>query len=370
MNSAMDKTLQKLQVRYLAPVLRQFNKYWAWWTGELIAILPEHMQTAILQQDQHIQIEIDGRDFVVNADNGTESSELGRITRNAEDDRDFELPAAVTETRVVLPTDKFLVNQLTLPLAIEENLREALSFQMDRQTPFSVDQVYYDYKVRERDNVNQTLTVELVVTPRDYVDGLLDSLADNGLSADRISVPDKSSDCLLPVNLLPATRRRKTGIGLSWRRNLLLVAANLVLAAAVLATPVIQKQRIIRTLEPQLQKAIEEAKSGTELRQQVEQLAAASEYLRNKKQTELLVMRAVDEITHLLPDNTWVSRLDIDTGEIQLQGESSSSAALIQLLEASPLLQNVRFRSPVIRIGNTEKDRFHLSADLLQEQSL
>jgi general secretion pathway protein L len=365
----MDKTLQKLQVRYVAPVLRQFNKYWAWWTGELIPILPEHMQAAILQQDQRIQIEIDGRDFVLNADNGTESAELGRIARDAEHARDFELPVPVTETRLVLPADKVLVKQLTLPLSIEENLREALSFQMDRQTPFSVDQVYYDCHVRARDNDNQTLTVELVVTPRDYVDELLDSLADNGLSPDRISAPDKSSDGLLSVNLLPAARRRKNRIGLSRRRNLLLVTANLVLAAAVLATPVIQKQRVIRILEPQLQEAIEEARSGTELRQQVEQLAAASEYLRNKKQTELLVMRAVDEITRLLPDNTWASRLDIDTGEIQLQGESSSSAALIQLLEASPLLQNVRFRSPVIRIGNTEEDRFHLSADLVQEQS-
>ena len=80
-------------------------------------------------------------------------------------------------------------------------------------------------------------------------------------------------------------------------------------------------------------------------------------------------MRAFDEITRVLPDSTWASRLDIDIGEIQLQGQSSSSAALIQLLEASPLLQNVRFRSPVTGIGNTDQDRFHLSADLVQEQS-
>jgi general secretion pathway protein L len=365
----MDKTLQRLQVRYVAPVVRHFNRYWAWWTGELIAMLPEHVQASILLQDRRIQIEIDGRDFVVSADNGTESAELGRIARNAEHAHDCELPVAVIETQLVLPTGKFLIKQLTLPLATEENLREALSFQMDLQTPFSVEQVYYDCHVSARDNDNQTLTVELVVTPRDYVDELLDNLADNGLSPDRICVPDQSSAGLLSVNLLPAGRRRKNRIGLSRRRNLLLVTANLALMAAVLATPVIQKQREIRTLEPQLQEAIEEAKSGMELRQQVGQLAAASEYLRNKKQSELLVMRVVDEITRLLPDNTWANRLDIDTGEIQLQGQSSSSAALIQLLEVSPLLQNVRFRSPVTSIGNSEEDRFHLSADLVQEQS-
>lgn len=360
--------LQKLQVRHVAPVLRQFDKYWAWWTGELTALLPEQIRAMILQRDQRVRIELDATDFVVSADSGTDSNVLGRIAHSAGADRDFELPVAVTETQLVLPADQVLIRQLTLPLATEENLREALSFQMDRQTPFSVEQVYYDSHVRARDNNNQTLTVELVVTPRTYVDDLLDTLADNGLSPDRISVSDESSGGLLSVNLLPAGRRRKNGLGLSRRRNLLLVIAILVLAAAVFATPVIQKQQVIEILEPQLQQAIEEARSGTELRQQVEQLAAASEYLRNKKQSGLLVMRAIDEITRLLPDNTWVNRLDIDTGEIQLQGQSSTSAALIQLLEGSPLLENVRFRSPLTRIGNTEEDRFHLSADLVQEQ--
>ena len=365
----MDKILQKLQVRYVAPVVRQFDKYWAWWTGKLTAMLPDQVRSAILQQDQRVQIEIDDMGFVVSAESGTDSNVLGRIPHNAEDARDFELPVAVTETQLILPAHQVLVRQLTLPLATEENLREALSFQMDRQTPFSVGQVYYDCYVRTRDNDNQTLTVDLIVTPRAYVDELLDRLTDSGLTPERITVLDRSSDSPLPVNLLPAGRRNKNGIGFSRHRNLIFATANLVLVAAVLATPVIQKQRVINSLEPQLQEAIEEAKAGTELRLRMEQLAAASEYLRNKKQTELLVMHALDEITRILPDNTWISRLDIDSGEIQLQGQSSSSEALIQLLEVSPLLQNVRFRSPVSGIGNTGEDRFHLSADLVQVQA-
>jgi general secretion pathway protein L len=365
----MDKILQRLQVRYVAPVVRQFSSYWAWWTGELTAMLPERLRTAILQQDQRIQIEVDDGNFVITVDNGTESAELGRFAGNKEHNLDFELPAAVTETRLVLPTGKVLMKQLSLPLATEENLREALSFQMDRQTPFSVDQVYYDCYVRTRDSDNQTLTVDLIVTPRAYIDELLDRLTDKGLTPERITVADRSSDSPLPVNLLPAGRRKKYGIGFNQHRNLIFATANLVLVAAVLATPVIQKQQVIDSLEPQLQEAIEEAKAGTELRLRVEQLAAAAEYLSNKKQTELLVMHALNEITRILPDNTWISRLDIDSGEIQLQGQSLSSEALIHLLEVSPLLQNVRFRSPVSGIGNTGEDRFHLSADLVQVQA-
>jgi general secretion pathway protein L len=364
----MDKIFQNLRVRYVAPIARLFHRYWTWWTGELIAMLPERVQMMILQRDQRIRIEIDGGDFVVITENGSRSGKIKRLAGSAKHDRGFELPVAVTEIRLVLPPDKVLNKRLTLPLATEENLREALSFQIDMHTPFSADQVYYDCCVSARDAQSQTLTVDLVVTPRIYVDELLDSLADNGLSPDRISAPGLSSPGPLSVDLLPAGRRRKNRMRRSRRRNLLLVTANLVIAAAALATPVVQKQLAISSLEPQLQQAANAAKSGTELRQQVQLLGDASKYLRNKKQSELLVMRTVDEITRVLPDNTWIGRLDIDSGGIQLQGQSSSSAALIQLLEASPLLQNVRFRSPVTRIGNTEEDRFHLSADLVQEQ--
>lgn len=364
----MEQTFRNLNVRYVAPVTRRAKTYWSWWTGELIAMLPEHWQTTVLQRNHRIRIEIDDSNFVVFADNGSRLGELRRKAGKAELDRDFDLPVAPTEIRLVLPSDKVLTRQLELPLATEENLREALSFQMDVQTPFSVDQVYYDCHVRARDAKSQILTVDLVVTPRRYLDELLDSLADIGISPDCVSVPDPYSAIPLTVDLLPDGRRGKNGVGLGRHRNLLLFAANLVIAAAVLATPLLQKQLAINSIEPQVRQAIEAAKSGKELRQQVQLLADSSRYLRDKKQSELLVMRTFDEITRLLPDNTWVSRFDIGTGEIQLQGQSSASATLIQLLEASPLLQNVRFRSPVTRIAATEEDRFHLSADLVQEQ--
>lgn len=364
----MEQTFRNLNVLYVAPVTRWAKMYWSWWTNELIAMLPEHWQTTVLQRNQRIRIEIDDNDFVVFAENGSRLGEFRREAGKAKLDIDFDVPVAPTEIRLVLPSDKVLIRQLELPLATEENLLEAMSFQMDMQTPFSVDQVYYDCHVRARDAKSQLLTVDLVVTPRWYLDELLDGLADNGISPDCVSVPDLDSAIPLPVDLLPTGRRRKNGIRLGRRRNLLLFTANLVIVAAVLATPLLQKRLAINALEPQVQQAIEAAKSGKELRQQVQLLADSSRYLRDKKKSELLVMRTFDEITRLLPENTWVSRLDIDTGEIQLQGQSSASATLIQLLEASPLLQNVRFRSPVTRIAATEEDRFHLSADLVQEQ--
>jgi general secretion pathway protein L len=367
MNLPIDRGLRKLQVRYVGPLARRIGKYWTWWIAQLTALLPAHVQATMKQQNQSLHIEVNGADFIVRTQSGSHSQDLGTFASESDDGCDFALPDTPSETVLVLPADKALIKELTLPLATEENLREALSFQIDRQTPFSVDQVCYDCQVTSRDTSTQTLSVNLIMAPRDVTNELLDCLATKGLSPDLVSVRGNRSDGVLPANLLPPGRSKKRWRGFRRKQNLMLVSANFILLLIAVTIPVIQRQQAIASLEPQLERAIETAKDGAQLRRQAEELTTASEYLRNKKQSELLVMRAMDEVTRLLPDHTSVSRLDIGSEEIQVQGQSSATATLIPLLEASPLLQNVRFRSPVVQIGTTAEERFHLSADLMQE---
>ena len=59
---------------------------------------------------------------------------------------------------------------LDLPLAAAENLREVLTFEMDRQTPFTADQVYFDYQIVQRDNTNGRISVEMTAVHRADVD--------------------------------------------------------------------------------------------------------------------------------------------------------------------------------------------------------
>ncbi len=74
----------------------------------------------------------------------------------------------------------------------------------------------------------------------------------------------------------------------------------------------------------------------------------------------------LDDMTRIIPDDTWVNRVDFSDGEIQLQGQSGAAAGLIGLIEASPTFHNARFRSPVTQIARTSQERFHLSADTVQ----
>jgi general secretion pathway protein L len=76
------------------------------------------------------------------------------------------------------------------------------------------------------------------------------------------------------------------------------------------------------------------------------------------------VGRALDDLTKRLPDDTFVIQFEFDGNTLQVQGESASSAKLIEILEDSPLFKDVGFKSPLVKIQGTANDRFHLAATL------
>ena len=368
MNISVDQSLQRIRCRYVAPLQRQLGAFWSWWIAELISLLPSNLKSALSQRDQRDFVVFDDDAFIVRRGTMSGNRELTRVSLTVAEQSDVDLPSGAKETVLLLPADKVLVRSMTLPLAAEENLREVLSFEMDRHTPFSADQVYYDYIIAGRNASRKTLSVDLVVAPRNTVDELLDNLADSGLHADILSTRDDNGTAMLPVNLLPRRKRNNSNKAVR-RLDAVLAVVIVCLFITAISLPLLQKRQALRGLEPQLIEAVAQAERANELRQQVERLVAGSGYLVRKKQNRPLILETISEVTRVLPDHTSINRLDISDSELQLQGQSSSSAMLISLLESSPKLRNVRFRSPVIRIPSTGEERFHLSAEIEQEQS-
>ena len=267
-----------------------------------------------------------------------------------------------------MPGDKVLSRHITLPIAAEENLGEVLGFEMDLHTPFTVSQVYYDYTIIGRDNARQTLTVDLVFAPRDAVESLIEQASSLGLQTDVVTCRRRDNSNLQPVNLLPQDKRRARRLDMK-NLNLALTALLAVLLVAAITIPIVQKNRVIEEIEAQVQAAAAEAREGSELRQNLENMADASRFLIEKKATQTMIVELIDEVSRLLPDHTWISRLDLADGQLQLQGQSSASASLIATIESSPRFANARFRSPVVQVAGSDKERFHISADIVEVQA-
>ena len=367
MNVDVRRSLHPLRIRYAAPLLSRVREFWTWWSGEIVQILPESLRDAIAQRQQRLFIETDGQALQLSLGSWGSRQEAGQVPMTASTDEREKLPRDTQQTIVLMPEGKVLTRPLTLPLAAEENLREVLSFEMDQHTPFQADKVYYDFVVTGRDTERQELLVDLVYSPKTEVDAVLDALDGYGVAPDVVTARSRDGNNLRSINLVPEDRRRDRKLTVH-RLNLALAALCAVLLVTAIGLPILQKNRVLAELEADIQTAAAEAREGNQLRRDLEKMADASRFLVDKKQSGLLAVQVIDEISRILPDHTWAGRLNVSQSGIQLQGQSTASASLIELVEASPMFENARFGSPVVQVPGTESDRFFLTADIVRSQ--
>jgi Tfp pilus assembly protein PilN len=75
------------------------------------------------------------------------------------------------------------------------------------------------------------------------------------------------------------------------------------------------------------------------------------------------VLRLLDELSKVVPNNVYFSNLRYRAGVLEVQGNAENASALIPLLERSPLFENVTFNAPSNR-GRDNRETFSLKADL------
>jgi general secretion pathway protein L len=354
-------SLQAIYSAYLARLTPQLVDFWQWWRTELYELLPSNLKRLVETNNHSLIISAAGGQFLVQHKSADKVQDISRIPFSADDAAELDIPDNIRQTILVLERGKVLSIEVVLPLAAEENLREVLSFEMDKNTPFTADQVYYQYFVTSRRPGDKTMSLQLFVAPRNIVDESLLRLAKIGLHPDLISPHGVDNANGHRINLVPPLKGR-THRFTRQRLNQSLGALALLLFVLMLALPIVQKNRVINSLEEDIAQAMTAATASNQLRQEVEKLALGSKYLVEKKQTETTMMHLLNEMSRVIPDDTWVNRVDIDRDEIQLQGQSGSAAGLIALIEESPTFQSAQFRSPITQVARTNQERFHLSA--------
>ena len=368
MNVNVQRSLQPLRIRYADPLLGRLRGFWRWWSGELIELLPENLRKEIMLRQQKLYVEAESDTLLLSLGNHAAQREVMRLSLDAGDAEDADIPREVQQTIFLVPDDKVLAKRISLPAAAEENLREVLGFEMDLHTPFEAAEVYYDYTVVGRDSARQQVTVDLVYAPRHAVDALVDDAASLGIRTDVVTCRRRDNANLQPVNLLPQEKRRGRRFDVR-NLNLALTALLAVLLVAAIAIPIAQKNRAIAEVEAQVQAAAATAREGAALRQDLEKMAAASQFLVEKKASDVMIVEVIDEISRILPDHTWIARLDVSGTELQIQGQSSASSSLIKIVESSPWFENARFASPVVQIAGTDKDRVHIVATVARQRA-
>ena len=347
-----------------------FHAFWRWWAAELRTMVPPVAMGWIVGDVAVADITVSKSEVA------TLRNESGKLVPS------MAIPLAEVSTstvlremrnsgndqlRLLLQHDQVLVKTLTLPAAIEENLREAIGFELDRHTPFKPDQVYYDVSVVSRDPQRESIAVTLVAAARSIVDPLVATLRNAGFAVVAIGILGNTHGAQMP-ELLPAAEKPARKWGNLVRLNLALLALTAVFALIALLLPIWQKREIVVALNPVMAKTNTEYTSTVQIQDEFTRLANEYNYIAGRKHTAQPALVVLEELSRISPDTTWVQSLDLKTSgktrELTLIGEAQTASRVIESLEQSALFQNATQRSPTQRGSQPNTERYHVATEL------
>lgn len=278
-----------------------------------------------------------------------------------------EILARLRGRHVILCLSENLVlcRDVVLPSATEENLREVLGFEMDRYTPFSADSVDYAFRVSGRIPEQEQIQVRVCVLRSDMLDQRLENLARRGIRPEAVQVELDANEAL-PLRRIDTAGKR--GARLRYV-NLGLAMLMLALLGLSVWLPIERLRVAAGQLYQQTYLAEQQADKVLRLRTRLEGMQETSRAVQDMKRSSRPTIDVLNELTRIIPDNTWVSQLTIKKGKVELRGESKEASALIRIIENSPLFEGAKFSQAVTPNRRTGMERFRVSADIVKPEA-
>lgn len=355
-----------LRLRWAAsPVPAALSRWW----NDLLDLLPPSVARLWFPPVRRLWLKLDGDALHPVEEAGRERVALPPVS--LADGEGATLLASTLDRRGVdgeiwlaLPASQALVRTLSLPLAAEPQLDGVLRHEIDRQTPFSADQVVHAAQVVSRHPAEGQLRAELVVVPKATLDAALAALGPLAARLSGVDIDDAAHRAGRRRNLLPSAQRvhRTDRDG---RVRAVVVAVALL---ALLSTGFVtlgNRERALAALEAQRDAAFDTARQSRALRQQLDGAASAANFLAEQRQARPTMLEVLDDLTRRLPDDVYLQRFSIEQDRVTLSGAARSAGGIVATLQGSPYLKGPALAGAVQQDRSTGRDGFTVVAELV-----
>lgn len=253
---------------------------------------------------------------------------------------------------------------VTLPSTAMGRLSEILKFEVERHSPLSNAQIYFDYCMGFR-KLEKNISVELRIVRRDYLDTVirlarLAGLEPVALTIENDSEPFKPSGIALSASAIALVRgRRHSTVALSILAFVLTIGA---------ATALVQRHSLVTaSVAERLEDSRLEASAVEKLRKELEDSQKQTVFLEDKKR-QSPVIDILTQLTRLVPTDTWIYDFQLNGTHAHIRGFSRAASALLPLFERSALFKDAQFQAPLTQGPQPGLERFDLSFELKGER--
>jgi general secretion pathway protein L len=290
--------------------------------------------------------------------NGRETP-LGRFGLGATDLA--ELPRKTGRTAVLrLSEQDVLGKTVTLPLAAERELGQVLGFEMDRETPFKAEEIYWNHQIEGVDRQNGRLSVRLVLLPKANLAPLLTALGQFGIRPRRAEIADgPDAGAYLPLEG-DGGRTYRASHRLIWTAAVCCA----ILGVAAVVTPFVRQEGALASLDQQITVGRTAAAEADSLRQEIDRLAGSADFVESERDKAGRPLAVLAAATRVLPDDTYLTEMELQKRKVTLTGRSAAAARLIGPLAADGSFRNPGFAAPVTRVEALHTELFTINAEV------
>jgi general secretion pathway protein L len=257
---------------------------------------------------------------------------------------------------LTLGREKGVVRQLQLPVDVQQDLKSALTLQIEAISAWPEQDVYWDYIVEKNKDNSKLLKITVIIIPKTVLEPWLQTFELTAVPLAGVSLAGFDVN-LLPKNLRGGSARMQVVASYVLTACILLVAS-----AFLLREPFQQRlyasqiQKEITTLEPQVKTLVKAESALGVLTKRYDALLGHA----TKRDSNLA---ALNTLATVLPADTFLQNYRYQNETVTVSGISASALAVQRALEDTPVFKGVQFSAPITR-DPSGKDRFSLTMSI------
>jgi general secretion pathway protein L len=280
-----------------------------------------------------------------------------------------DLKAAGAQITLVVPTAWTIMKTAEFPLVVKDTLSDVIAYELDRLTPLSPERALYDFRIIAEDENRIRILIAAMKT--ETLQPYLDALEEKGIAIGRVglSAPGApgldlkgNGDVDDGINLLDKGihRRPKTPMALT----ILLLAALIASGLFWLVSPLQIEEKKAEIIDREIAARKDEVKKVEALKKEMAGLEKEIAAINAFRTARPLTLNLLREMTRVLPNNVWLSRVRFTESTVEIEGYAASATDILPKLEASRFFKKVEFASPTTRDVRLNADRFIIKMEI------
>jgi general secretion pathway protein L len=136
------------------------------------------------------------------------------------------------------------------------------------------------------------------------------------------------------------------------------------LALGAVVTPFVRQELALAALNREITVSRSAAAEADRLRQEIERLSGSAGFIESERDKAGRPLVVLATATRLLPDDTYLTEMELRQRKLTLSGRSAAAARLIPALAADGEFRNPGFSAPVTRLEALKAELFTINAEV------